>query len=155
MQRHFKTISKTKEDSVWLTQTDTTVGFLSQSAEALINVKQRDASKQFLTALPDLKSLKQEERVPLSLRKELRRAKKRTYIFKERAYRVVSDGKHHDFLKRLGWAYSTSANKSNETYNEEFCFENADIIHISEKKFHESSPSSLYKIVRGKKLKLR
>jgi len=140
---------------VWLTQTDTTVGFLSQDAEALARVKQRDPNKLFLTALPDLKSLKKRVRVPKFLHKEIRRAKKRTYILNNTAYRVVQDGKHHDFLKRIGWAYSTSANKSNEEYDEKFCFENADILHLTKDGFSQNEPSSLVKVVRKKRVLLR
>jgi len=140
---------------VWLTQTDTTVGFLSQDANALARVKQRDTNKPFLTALPDLKSLKKRVRVPLILRKEIRRAKKRTYILNNVAYRVVQDGSHHDFLKRIGWAYSTSANKSSEEYNEKFCFENADILHLTKDGFSQNKPSSLFKVLRAKRISLR
>ena len=140
---------------VWLTQTDTTVGFLSQDATALARVKQRDPNKLFLTALPDLKSLKKRVRVPKFLHKEIRRAKKRTYILNSTAYRVVQDGKHHHFLKRIGWAYSTSANKSNEEYDEKFCFENADILHLTKDGFSQNEPSSLVKVVRKKRVLLR
>jgi len=140
---------------VWLTQTDTTVGFLSQDAIALARVKQRDINKPFLTALADLKSLKQKVRVPNFLHKEIRRSKKRTYILNNISYRVVQDGTHHDFLKRIGWAYSTSANKSNEEYNEKFCFENADILHLTKDGFVESNPSSIYKVIRNKSVRLR
>jgi len=140
---------------VWLTQTDTTVGFLSQDATALARVKQRDLNKPFLTALPDLKSLKKRVRVPKFLHKEIRRAKKRTYILNSIAYRVVQDGAHHNFLKRIGWAYSTSANRSNEKYNEKFCFENADILHLTKDGFLESNPSSIYKVIRKKSVRLR
>jgi len=140
---------------VWLTQTDTTVGFLSQDATALARVKQRDSNKPFLTALPDLKSLKKRVRVPKFLHKEIRRARKRTYILNSIAYRVVQDGKHHDFLKRIGWAYSTSANKSNENYDEKFCFDNADILHLTKDGFSQNKPSSLFKVIRMRRVLLR
>jgi len=140
---------------VWLTQTDTTVGFLSQDAEALVRVKQRDLKKPFLTALPDLKSLKKRVRVPKFLHKEIRRANKRTYILNNIAYRVVQSGEHHHFLKRIGWAYSTSANRSSEEYNEKFCFENADILHFTKDGFSENEPSSLFKVIRNKSQRLR
>jgi len=140
---------------VWLTQTDTTVGFLSQDAASLARVKQRDPSKLFLTALPDLKSLKKRVRVPKFLHKEIRRAKKRTYILNSTAYRVVQNGKHHHFLKRIGWAYSTSANRSNEGYDEKFCFENADVLHLTKDGFSQNEPSSLLKVVRRKSIRLR
>jgi len=140
---------------VWLTQTDTTVGFLSQDAEALVRVKQRDLKKPFLTALPDLKSLKKRVRVPKFLHKEIRRANKRTYILNNIAYRVVQNGEHHHFLKRIGWAYSTSANRSSEGYNEKFCFENADILHLTKDGFSENEPSSLFKVIRNKSQRLR
>ena len=44
------------------------------------------------------------------------------------SYRVIQDRHHLLFLNRLQWAYTTSANLSNENYNEKFAKESADIV---------------------------
>ena len=44
------------------------------------------------------------------------------------SYRVIQDKHHLLLLNRLKWAYTTSANLSNEAYNESFAREMADVI---------------------------
>ncbi len=39
----------------------------------------------------------------------------------DNSYRVIQDKHHLLLLDRLKWAYTTSANLSGETYDEDFC----------------------------------
>ena len=114
---------------VFLTQTDTTIGFVSQNAEKLTQIKQRPPHKHYIKALPSLKTLKSFTRVPNSHKNRVRRSKKTTFIMPNgHSYRVVQDTHHLLLLNRLGWAYTTSANLSSEAYDESFAKENADVI---------------------------
>jgi tRNA A37 threonylcarbamoyladenosine synthetase subunit TsaC/SUA5/YrdC len=116
-------------DAVFLAQTDTTVGFLSQNGGRLEQIKSRLPGKQFLKVFADLKTYKASGgRVPNRHKAVVRRAEKTTFIVKGQAFRIVAAGEHHDFLKRYGWMYSTSANQSGHAFERTFCESNADII---------------------------
>ncbi len=130
---------------VFLTQTDTTIGFVSQNAEKLTQIKQRPPHKHYIKALPSFKTLKSFTRVPNSHKNRIRRSKKTTFIMPSgHSYRVVQDKHHLLLLNRLGWAYTTSANLSSEAYDESFAKENADVIITPLKQ--KSSASNIYKL---------
>ncbi len=133
------------KDKVFLTQTDTTIGFVSQNADKLTQIKQRPPHKHYIRALPSLKALKSFTRVPDMHKNRLRRAKKTTFIMPNgHSYRVVQDKHHLLLLNRLGWAYTTSANLSSEAYDESFAKESADVIITPLKQ--KSSASDIYKL---------
>lgn len=133
------------KDKVFLTQTDTTIGFVSQNAEQLTQIKQRLPHKHYIKALPSLNALKSFTRVPGIHKNRLRRAKETTFIMpNELSYRVVNDKHHLLLLHRLGWAYTTSANLSSEAYDEDFAKKNADIIITPLKQ--KRSASNIYKL---------
>ncbi len=113
---------------LFLTKTDTTIGFVSQNSNKLNEIKQRPKDKKFIKALNSLDTLKSMARVPHIHKKRVRRAEKSTFVIKSESFRVVKDKRHLLLLDRLEWAYSTSANLSGKEYNEEFAYENADII---------------------------
>jgi len=114
---------------VFLTQTDTTIGFVSQNAENLTAIKQRPPHKHYIKAVNSLQTLKTFTRVPSSHKNRVRRANKTTFIMPNtHSYRVVRDQHHLLLLNRLKWAYTTSANLSNFSYDEKFAKEAADII---------------------------
>ena len=116
-------------DKVFLTQTDTTIGFVSQNAEKLSAIKQRPPHKHYIKAVNSLKTLKSFTRVPSSHKNLVRRAKKTTFIMPDgHSYRVVRDKHHLLLLNRLTWAYTTSANLSNKAYDEIFAREHADVV---------------------------
>ena len=52
------------KDLVFLTATDTTIGFVSQNAQKLNSIKQRPHNKLFITTLPSLEKLNELTRVP-------------------------------------------------------------------------------------------
>ena len=114
---------------VFLTQTDTTIGFLSQNADKLTAIKQRPPHKHYIKAVNSLQTLKSFTRIPSKHKNRVRRSKKTTFILPNTySYRVINDKHHLLLLNRLIWAYTTSANLSNQPYNEVFAREKADII---------------------------
>ncbi len=132
-------------DLVFLTQTDTTIGFVSQNADKLTAIKQRPPHKHYIKALPSLQALKSFTRVPDMHKNRVRRAKKTTFIMPNGyAYRVVRDHLHLLLLNRLKWAYTTSANLSSEAYDENFAKKSADIIITPLKQKH--SASNIYQL---------
>jgi len=117
------------QDKVFLTQTDTTIGFLSQNANKLTLIKQRPPHKHYITAVNTLKTLQNFTRIPHIHKNRVRRSNKTTFILpNKRSYRVIHDKHHLQLLNRLQWAYTSSANLSNQNYNETFVREVADII---------------------------
>ena len=141
---------------VYLTQTDTTVGFLSTSARALYEVKQRDQGKPFLQVCSSFQKLKALAYVPKAFRKMIRRANKSTFIYpNKKAIRVVKDGRHHRFVKPFDYLLSTSANLSGKGFDEQFAKDSADMIIYQSQKLQENTPSRLYKLHKQKMRRLR
>jgi len=133
------------KDKVFLTQTDTTIGFVSQNVEKLTQIKQRPPHKHYIKAVNSLQTLKTFTRVPSSHKNRVRRAKKTTFIMPTgHSYRVIQDPQHLLLLNRLTWVYTTSANLSDQPYDETFAKEAADVI-ISPLKSN-SQVSNIYKI---------
>lgn len=116
-------------DKVFLTQTDTTIGFVSQNAERLTEIKQRPPHKHYITAVNSLETLNTFTRIPKRHKKHVRRANKTTFILPNgHSYRVVKESHHLLLLDRLKWAYTTSANLSGKVYDETFAKDAADIV---------------------------
>lgn len=116
-------------EMVTLSSTDTTIGFLSQSRTALDRVKGRINSKPYITALPSLYSLRQRVRASKRHHRFLRRARRTSFVFPNgESYRIVRDSRHLLLLRRLGWAYTTSANPAGKPYDEEFARDKADLV---------------------------
>jgi len=117
------------KDKVFLTKTDTTIGFVSQNRNKLDTIKQRPNFKHYIKAVNSLQTLKTFTRIPLLHRNRVRRSKKTTFIMPNKdSYRVIYDKHHLLLLNRLKWAYTTSANLSGEPYDEIFAKTNADVI---------------------------
>ena len=130
---------------VFLTQTDTTIGFVSQNAERLTDIKQRPPHKYYIKAVNSLQTLKTFTRVPSSHKNRVRRAQKTTFIMPNgHSYRVIKDPHHLLLLNRLTWAYTTSANLSNAHYDEDFAKKMADVV-ISPLQENRGS-STIYKL---------
>lgn len=141
---------------VILTQTDTTVGFLSHNAKKLYEVKSRQSSKAFIKVYRDFTSLKNDAiRVPQNFKNEIRRSKKTTFIVKNRAFRVAKSPLNSKILQDLKWSFSTSANESGKNFDREFCEDKADIIIEDKDGLSEKSSSKLYKLGLCKKRRLR
>ena len=117
------------KDKVFLTQTDTTIGFVSQNADKLTTTKQRPPNKYYIKAVNSLNTLQTFTRIPIQHKNRVRRSKKTTFIMPNtHSYRVIQDRHHLLLLNRLKWAYTTSANLSNKNYNEKFARGSADIV---------------------------
>ncbi len=141
---------------VYLAQTDTTAGFLSQNAKKLSSCKQRSITQPFLISVCSNRFLKEFVRVPKRHKKLVRRAKKVTFIYpNSKALRVVKDIKHLKFLKEFGWMYSTSANKTKESFNYDYAKQKADIIVEDERGFFETTPSKIIKLRKNKIRRIR
>jgi len=133
------------KDKVFLTQTDTTIGFVSQNADRLTTIKKRPPHKHYIKAVNSLETLKSFTRVPNIHKNALRRAKKTTFIMPNgHSYRIVKDSHHLLLLNRLKWAYTTSANLSNKAYNETFAKEATDV--IIEPLHETKNASNIYKL---------
>lgn len=143
-------------DLVYLAQTETTAGFLSQNADALSCIKSRPQGKSFLISVDSFQTLRSFTRVPQTHKNHIRRAKKTTFAYPcGLAIRVVKDEAHLQFLKKLKWSYSTSSNPSGKGFDEAFAEERADVIVYTSKGFFESKPSSIYRLGKVKMRKLR
>ncbi len=147
--------SNPRLSSVVLTQTDTTVGFLSQDANALYEIKERSSKKQFIKVYRDFKIFSSTCRVPNNQKNIIRRSKKTTFIVKNKAFRVAQSSLNSEVLRASTCSYSTSANKSNESFNRDFCEDKADIIIEDKNSLSESSSSTLIKLNNLKRRKLR
>ncbi|HEY9190530.1 MAG TPA: Sua5 YciO YrdC YwlC family protein [Sulfurovum sp.] len=133
------------KDKVFLTQTDTTIGFVSQNAERITTIKQRPPHKHYIKAVNSLQTLTQTVRVPTAHKKRVRRSKKTTFILPDgKSYRVIQDTHHLLLLDRLKWAYTSSANLSGESYDGYFARKAADV--IIEPIKATGQPSHIYKL---------
>jgi len=132
---------------VFLTQTDTTIGFVSQNADRLTEIKQRPPHKHYIKALPSLQSLKTFTRVPERHKNRIRRAKRSTFIFPDgHSYRVIRETDHLQLIQKLGWAYTTSANISGRPYDKAFAEESADVIVKFPTQKGRQSASQIFKL---------
>ena len=140
---------------VYLVQTDTTVGFSSLNDEKLSLIKQRPTSKKILHTVDSFKTLNQNARVPKKFRKIVRNSKKTTYIYPNlKSFRLVNqNSKFYDFIHKFGILYSTSANKTTESFNKDFAISNADILVEDQRDFFETKASRILKISK-KRLKI-
>ncbi len=141
---------------VYLAQTDTTAGFLSQDSEKLKRIKNRVDKKRFIISVDSLKTLKTFTRVPKIHKKMIRRAKKTTIVYQNnQAIRVIKDKEHLKFLKKIKWAYSTSSNRAGCEFEENFAKDKADIIIYSKYGFREKNSSKIIKCGKITKRRLR
>jgi len=141
---------------VFLVQTDTTVGLLSQNHQASAQIKERSEKKPFVTVTSSLKILKTLARVPVKHKNLVRRSKKSTFVYSNnRAIRVVKDKNHAQFIKPFSWFYSTSANEKGLSFHKEFAFMKSDIIVENNQGLFEGESSSIYRLYKEKLERLR
>ncbi len=139
-----------QSELLYLAQTDTVVGFLSQSQSALENAKDRLPNKRFIKVVASSSGI----RVPKLHKNLIRKAKKTTLICKE-SFRVVRDEPHVSLVERFGWLYSTSANRSGERFCIEFAISRADVVVYGQKEYSFEIPSKILKLSRSRKKRLR
>lgn len=145
----------TYDSRLFLVQTDTTVGFLSNDLDKLYTSKQRDKSKKILQEVDSFATLNTQTRVPQKYKKLVRNSIKTTFIYPNgSSFRVVDkNSNHHNFISKFKKMYSTSANISGGEFDEEFARSKADI--IVEDNFSATSPSKIYKISNYRKIRIR
>jgi len=140
------------DNKLFLTNTDTTIGFISKSASRIDKAKNRPNIKKYIEAIPSLKTLT--KRVPKKQRKLIRRAKKTTFILnKNYSFRLIQDKTHNLLVNRLKKAYTSSANSSGKEYNYNYAYDKADIIVYPLNKI--STPSTILKLGKIKIKKIR
>jgi len=141
---------------IYLAQTDTTVGFLSDSKEELAKAKRRDPTQPFIICVSDFRKLKKLTRIPQKHKKLVRRSKKTTFVYPDNlAIRVVKTGEHHNFLKKFEYLFSTSANRHKEEFSLPFALKSADVIISPIGGFRVDSASTIVKLSKNRKKVLR
>ena len=141
---------------VILTQTDTTVGFVSQNEQQLTEIKERVSTKPFIKIYKDFKTLLTcRNRVPSKFKNTIRRSSKTTFIVDGKAFRVAKSSVNSQPIRDIDWHFSTSANEIGKNYDREFCEQKSDIICETKDGLEENNSSSLYKINKSKRIKLR
>ncbi|MDR0664253.1 MAG: Sua5 YciO YrdC YwlC family protein [Helicobacteraceae bacterium] len=140
---------------VYLAQTDTTVGLLSQDKEKLNKIKGRLADQKIIRAVCDLAALRAFARVPIAHRNLVRRARQTTFVYPNgEAIRLIF-GEHRSFFETIKWAYSTSANKTGERFDIEWARAQADAIVIDRRGLFEAAPSKMYRLGKMRSKKIR
>jgi len=140
---------------VFLTQTDTTVGFLSQDATQLQYIKSRSSSKPFIKVFATFKDFQKNNRIPKRYKSRVRRSKKTTFIVKNQAFRVVPYPLSVNFMQKIPWFFSTSANERGKHFDRRFCEAYSDIIIEDKNSLKEGKASQLYKLNNTTKKRLR
>jgi tRNA A37 threonylcarbamoyladenosine synthetase subunit TsaC/SUA5/YrdC len=142
--------------SVILAQTDTTVGFLSQDAQKLSEIKSRLPTKPFIKVFHSFKALTETfQRVPKAHKRFVRNAKQISFVLKKNSFRVAPSKLQSTILRKLPWIFSTSANESGKKFERVFCEKKADIIIEDNYGLKEKSASVIYKLGKIKKRRLR
>lgn len=142
-------------EQVILTQTDTTVGFLSHNPERLQEIKNRDGNKPFLKVYADFKTLRSNIRIPSIHKRRVRYTRKTTFIVNNQAFRYVDEPNHSRLIKQYGWLYSTSANESGKSYDETFCKSFTDLIVEDYRGLSEKSASKIFRLTPSRIEQLR
>ncbi len=141
--------------TLYLTQTDTTVGFVSQDAKRLDAVKGRPPQKHYIRAVDSLATLQRYTRVPPLHRNRIRRTQRTTFIFPDgRSWRIIHEPRHRRLITELGgWAYTTSANRSGKPWDEAWARSVAD--QVIEPLRGPSAPSAILQLNHRRMKKLR
>jgi tRNA A37 threonylcarbamoyladenosine synthetase subunit TsaC/SUA5/YrdC len=117
------------KNRLYLTQTDTTVGFVSQDSSKIDRAKRRLPNKHYIRVVDSFKTLQTFSRVPNAHKNRIRRAKKTTFIMPNGlSFRVVKDCEHNLLLNRMGWVYSSSANLSGADYNRAYAEDKSEVV---------------------------
>ena len=74
----------------------------------------------------------------------VRNSKKTTFVYPNlKAFRVIEDEIHREFIKKFKWFYSTSANESRKNFEFNFAIKSCDIIIYDKRGFCEKNPSKI------------
>lgn len=142
---------------IYLAQSDTTAGLLSQDKARLNALKGRAKDKPCVITVASLCVLKGFARAPKAHKALVRRAKKTSFIYPNGlCLRCVKDARHAKFLASFegGWAYSTSANKHGKDFDINWAKSVADKV-FDEDVLKENPPSKIYKLSKTKVKNIR
>jgi len=132
--------------NLYLTQTDTSIGFICQDVSKIDKAKKRKPNKYYIKVVNSLETLKTFTRVPNKHKNRVRRAKRTTFIMPNSlSFRVVKNTKHNLLLDRLKWLYSSSANLSGEAYDEVYAKNNGEVI-VSSPRQQNGQASKIYQL---------
>jgi len=134
------------KNNLFLTQTDTTIGFVSQDTSKIDQAKRRLPNKHYIRVVDSLKTLQQFTRVPQQHKNRVRRARRTTFIMPNGlSFRVVKETEHNLLLNRVKWLYSSSANLSGAEYDEGYAKANAEVI-VSSPHAKVGQASTIYRL---------
>ncbi|PAF51139.1 hypothetical protein BKH43_02735 [Helicobacter sp. 13S00401-1] len=140
------------KDLVYLAQTDTTLGLLSQSEVLLNKAKDAPLTKNLLKQFSDF----DKARIPKAFKFYVRRASKSSFIVKGSSFRISKDKKFNRFLKFFeSGLYSSSANLHKKEFSLEFAKSVADVYVIDERGLSECRASKIYKLSASKIKRVR
>lgn len=142
---------------IYLAQSDTTAGLLSQDKARLNALKGRAKDKPCVITVASLCVLKGFARTPKAHKALVRRAKKTSFIYPNGfCLRCVKDARHAKFLASFegGWAYSTSANEHGKDFDINWAKSVADKV-FDEDILKENPPSKIYKLSKTKVKNIR
>ena len=129
---------------LYLTQTDTTIGFVSQNSSKIDQAKKRLPNKHYIRVVNSLDTLKEFTRIPQMHKNRIRRATKSTFISPHGdSFRVVKSTRHNLLLDRVKWLYSSSANLSGEEYDASYAKDNTEVV-VSLRGSKKGSASKIY-----------
>jgi len=132
---------------LFLTKTDTTIGFVSQDASKIDQAKERLPNKHYIRAVNSLRTLQSFTRVPSWHKNRVRRSKRTTFIMPNgHSFRVVKDCEHNLLLDRLKWVYSSSANLSGFEYDKGYVQRVSEVIISSKASSDKGEASSIYRL---------
>ena len=135
--------------NLYLTPTDTTMGFVSQASKKIDKAKKRTANKHYIRVVNSLERLKTFARVPQKHKNRVRRSTQTTFVFPQgESFRVVKDTKHNLLLNRVKWLYSSSANLSGAEYNELYAKKMSEVI-VSFPNGNSGEASKIYRLGHG------
>ena len=134
------------KSNLYLTQTDTTIGFVSQDSTKIDQAKNRLSDKYYIRVVDSLKILKTFTRVPQEHKNRLRRSTRTTFIFPQgESFRVVKGTKHNLLLNRVKWLYSSSANLSGALYDEDYAKKMTEVM-VSFPNVNSGNASKIYRL---------
>ena len=134
------------KNNLYLTPTDTTIGFVSQDASKIDEAKTRLPNKHYIRVVDSLATLKSFTRVPTAHKNRVRRAKRMTFIIPNGlSFRVVKDTEHNLLLNRVKWFYSSSANLSGAQYNEAYAKSVSEVV-VSSPTGSDGKASKIYRL---------
>lgn len=139
---------------IYLAQTDTTAGFLSDDKIQLNRLKNRPDNQECIITTSKFQNLLKLTRIPNIHKNCIRKSKFSTFLYpNSKAIRVIKDHKHAKFLSNFDWLYSTSANLHGKNFDLKWALQVADIAVDSH--FSEEKSSKIFKISNSNIKRLR